>query len=167
MAGKSKGNTAAAVRKLCEPIAAGLGLRLWDVRLEKEGALWYLRIYIDKDGGVTLDDCEAMSRAADGPIDLLDPVEQSYFLEVCSPGIERELRRPEHFAQMAGREVCVVFFRPIDGEKEVVGELAGLDTGGDEKEIVLRDLDGAEFRIPHKLAAKVHVVDQLIIDNEE
>lgn len=80
---KSKGGiTVATVMRIAAPIAEELGLRLWDVRFEKEGAAWYLRVYIDKEGGVTIDDCEAMSRAIDGPIDDADPIESSYFLEV-------------------------------------------------------------------------------------
>lgn len=150
-------NTAERVWNVCKPIAASLSLHLWDVRFEKEGALWYLRVFIDKDGGVTLDNCEAMSRAVDAPIDKLDPCEQSYFLEVCSPGIERELRRPEHFEACAGQDVCVVFFRPIDGEKEIVAELVGLR----DKEIILKDQDGQEFNIPQKLAQKVHIVCEI------
>lgn len=145
------GNTVAAVTAVVRPIAEQLGLKLWDVRFVKEGASWYLRVYIDKPEGITIEDCEKMSRAIDGPIDELDPVEQSYFLEVSSPGIERELRNPEHFEQMAGREVCVTFFRPIDGQKEVVATLVGLR----DKHIVLTDLDGTEFEIPMKEASSV------------
>ena len=147
-------NTAGRVWDVCLPVAESLGLRLWDVRFEKEGALWYLRVFIDKEGGVTIGDCEAMSRAADAPIEALDPCSQSYFLEVCSPGVERELRRPEHFEHCAGQEVCVVLFHPIDGEKEIIAELAGLR----DKEIILKDQDGREFSIPKKLAQKVRIV---------
>lgn len=156
MAEKSKGgNTAAAVRALAEPIAQELGLSVWDVTFTKEGASWYLRIYIDKEGGVDLDDCERMSRAVDGPIDELDPVEQLYYLEVCSPGLERELRLPEHFELMAGSEICVTFIRPIDGEKEVIATLVGLR----DKDIIMTDLDGTEFSIPRANAASVRVYD--------
>ncbi|MBQ9993149.1 MAG: ribosome maturation factor RimP, partial [Clostridia bacterium] len=74
----------------------------------------------------------------------------------CSPGIERELTRPEHFEAMAGREVCVTLFRAIDGEKEVIAELVGLR----DKQIVLRDLDGVEFEIPKKDAVSVRLTDE-------
>ena len=93
--GSKGGNTVSKVAALAKPIAEELGLSLWDVRFVKEGAQYYLRIFIDKEGGVSVDDCERMSRAIDKPLDELDPIEQSYILEVCSPGIERELSRPD------------------------------------------------------------------------
>ncbi len=154
---KGKGGiTVSAVNALAEPIARELGLSIWDVRYVKEGASWYLRIFIDKEGGVSINDCENMSRAIDKPLDELDPIDQSYFLEVCSPGIERELTRPEHFEKMAGREVCVSFFRAIDGQKEVIADLVALRDGN----IVLADLDGTEFEIPRKEVSSVHLTDE-------
>lgn len=157
MAGKSHGNnTVAAVIKIVKPIAEQLGLILWDVRFVKEGASWYLRVFIDKEGGVTLNDCEAMSRAISDPLDEADPIDQAYFLEVSSPGIERELTRPEHFEAMKGRDVSVHLYRPTeDGEKEIIAELAGLD-GND---IQLRDLDGVAFTINRKDAVSVRLYD--------
>ena len=121
------GNTVSVVSAIAEPVAKQLGLDLWDVRFEKEGASWYLRIFIDKKEGISIDDCEKMSKAVDPLIEEADPIDQSYFLEVCSPGIERELRRPEHFEKMSGREVCVRLFRPLeDGTREVIADLVGL-----------------------------------------
>ena len=113
---KSKGGTTVAkVWALCEPIAESLGLSLWDVRYVKEGADWYLRVFIDKPEGVDINDCEAMSRAINDPLDALDPIENAYCLEVCSPGIERELVRDEHFAQFIGADVMVKMLRPVEG----------------------------------------------------
>lgn len=157
MAGKKHGgNTVAIVSAIAKPIADKLGLILWDVRFVKEGASWYLRIFIDKEGGVTLDDCEAMSRAVNGPIDEADPISQAYFLEVSSPGIERELNRPEHFEMMKGRDVSVNLYRPTeDGDKEIIAELIGLE--GDN--IVLADLDGVRFEINKKDAVSVKLYD--------
>ena len=157
LAGKKHGgNTVAAVTSIAKPIAEKLGLILWDVKFVKEGASWYLRIFIDKPGGVTLDDCEAMSRAVNDPLDEADPINQAYFLEVSSPGIERELSRPEHFEAMKGRDVSVNLFRPTeDGVKEVIAELVGLD--GDS--IVLSDLDGTEFEINRKDVVSVRLYD--------
>lgn len=152
---KRGGNTVAIVERLAEPIAESLGLSIWDIRFVKEGASWYLRIFIDKQGGVTINDCERMSRAIDKPLDELDPIEQNYFLEVCSPGIERELTRPKHYELMSGREICVSFFAPIDGEKEIVATLVGLRDDA----IVMADLDGREFSIAKKLAASVRLTD--------
>jgi ribosome maturation factor RimP len=115
---------AAKTRYIAAPIAAAMGLRLWDVRFMKEGADWYLRLWIDKDGGVGLDDCEAFSRALDKPLDEADFVEQFYFLEVCSPGIARELTRDEHFAACLGSTVDVRLVRPLpDGRRMLSGTL--------------------------------------------
>ena len=101
MAGKGKGgNTVAAVWEIAAPVAEQLGLSIWDIRFQKEGVSWYLRIYIDKEGGVGITDCENFSRAVDGPLDEADPIEQSYYLEVSSPGVERQLTRDEHFNGM-------------------------------------------------------------------
>ena len=163
MAGKNHGSsTVAAVTKIVKPIAERLGLVLWDVRFVKEGASWYLRLFIDKEGGVTLDDCEAMSRAVDEPLDRADPIEQAYFLEVSSPGIERELTRPEHFEAMKGRDVAVTLYRPTaEGEKEIIAELVGLE--GDR--IVLSDLDGVRFEIGRKDAVSVKLYDCVDFDD--
>ncbi len=80
------GNTVTRVTELVQPKVEALGLTLWDVRFVKEGASWYLRIFIDKPGGITIDDCTAVSHAVDPVLDAADPIEVSYYLEVCSPG---------------------------------------------------------------------------------
>ena len=127
----SKGkNTVGIVEEIAAPIAEGLGLRLWDVRYLKEGAQWYLRVFIDKDGGVDINDCEAMSRALDEPLDQADPIAGEYILEVSSPGIERELIRPAHFAQFIGADIMVKMIRPLDGiGKEFKGVLTAYEDG--------------------------------------
>lgn len=126
---KSKGGvTVSKVCELCEPIVKGFGLSLWDVRYVKEGADWYLRIFIDKDGGVDITDCENVSRAINTPLDELDPIEGAYCLEVCSPGIERELVRDEHFEQFIGADIMVRMRRPIEGiGKDFCGVLTAYD----------------------------------------
>lgn len=121
--------TVAAVRAIAEPIADELGLRLWDIRFQKEGASWYLRIFIDKDGGVSINDCEAMSRALDKPLDDADPIDKSYCLEVCSPGLERCLTRSAHFAAFTGAKVLLRLIRPFEGERDYKGVLEGFDSG--------------------------------------
>ncbi len=128
---KSKGGvTVAKVRELCEPIVKELGLSLWDVRYVKEGADWFLRIYIDKPDGVDINDCENVSRAINTPLDELDPIEGAYCLEVCSPGIERELINDEHFNQFLNADIMVKMRRPIEGiGKEFKGVLTGYDNG--------------------------------------
>ena len=124
MASKGKGgNTVNTVWQLAEPYAKELGLELWDVRFEKEGADWFLRIFIDKEGGVSIDDCVDMSHAIDKPLDEADPIEQSYCLEVCSPGVERELKRDEHFLKFIGSPVMVKLIRPLENKREYNGIL--------------------------------------------
>ena len=139
MADKKGGSTVDAVWKLIEPIVNDLGLQLWDVRYVKEGAQWYLRVYIDKDGGVGIEDCERVSRSIDEPLDRLNPIEQSYCLEVCSPELERELIRPEHYKRFLGADIMVKMIRPIEGiGKEFGGVLKDYDKG----EIIIEDHDG-------------------------
>ena len=90
------------------------GCTLWDVEYVREGGEWFLRLYIDKDGGVDISDCEAISRAVDPILDEKDPVPDSYNFEVCSAGLERQLKRPSDFAQFMGASVSVKLFRPVE-----------------------------------------------------
>lgn len=157
---KSKGGSVAArAAQIVRPYAQEMGLDIWDIQFVREGTEWCLRIIIDKEGGVGIDDCEKLSRAVDKPLDELDPTEESWSLEVSSPGIERELTKPEHYAKMAGRDVLVKLFRPDPdtGEREFVAELIGLE----DKEIVLCDLDKTEFRVPLKAAVSVRIYEEI------
>ena len=115
--------TAEIVYDLVKPIADELGLTIWDIRFEKEGSMWILSVIIDKEGGVSLNDCEAMSRPLDAKLDEVDPIEQSYCLEVSSAGIERELSKDWHFDACRGETVVVRLIRPYNGEREFVGVL--------------------------------------------
>lgn len=115
--------------KLAEPIAREQGCTLWDVEYVKEAGTWFLRVYIDKEGGVSINDCEAVSRPLSDKLDEVDPIEGSYVLEVGSAGADRVLKKPEHFAAYIGSEVEVRFYRPQDGKKELVGVLAGYENG--------------------------------------
>jgi ribosome maturation factor RimP len=150
---KPKNNTESIVRDLAEPIAAGLGLQLWDVRFVKEGANWYLRISIDKEGGVQITDCENMSRAIDPVLDEADPISQSYFLEVSSPGLGRPLTRPEHFNAMKGQEIAVHTIRPIDGCRDFTGKLTEYDGG------ITIDIDGISRTFAKNEIASVKLND--------
>ena len=114
---------------LALPEAEKLGLSVWETEFVKEGASWYLRYYIDKPDGVGLDDCEAFSRAVDPLLDEADFIEEAYYLEVSSPGIERRLSRPAHFAYAQGKDVRVRLIRPQDGVREFAGTLASFDDG--------------------------------------
>ena len=126
---KHGGNVTQTVREIAEPLAAELGLRVWDVRFVKEGAEHYLRIFIDRDEGVSIDDCVDMTHAIDGPLDEADPISVSYTLEVSSPGAERPLTRDEHFEQFLGAPIMVKLIRPLDGQREWKGTLEGYDNG--------------------------------------
>lgn len=122
-------NTVSAVRAIAQPIAEKLGLQIWDIRFLKEGTGWFLRIFIDKDGGVGIDDCVEMSRALNEPLDEADLIEQAYCLEVSSPGVERELVRDEHFQKYIGEKVKLKTIRPVDGKREFSGILESYDDG--------------------------------------
>lgn len=156
MAERSGGNVAAVCRRLAEPVAAELGLTLWDVRFVKEGASWYLRYTIDKDGGADLNDCVALSRRLNPMLDEADPIPQSYSLEVSTPGVERELTRPEHFAACEGWAVVVRLYHAVDGEREFAGILQGLTEAG----IVIETEEGTLLTFPRKEVALVHVIDE-------
>lgn len=164
---KKGGNVAQSVWRLAEPIAAELGLSIWDVRFVKEGAYHYLRITIDKpEGSVDMDDCEKMSRAVNGPLDELDPIDCEYCLEVCSPGIERELTRPEHFAAYIGAVLNVRLIRPLEnGQKELVAILHSYE----DNVMELETQDGEFFHIEKKNASSVRLNEEYedIDENEE
>lgn len=130
MAGKGKGgNTVAAVWEIAEPLAKELGLTIWDIRFLKEGASWYLRVFIDKPEGVNVDDCVNMSHALDKPLDEADPIDKSYYLEVSSPGLERELTRDEHFLSMIGRNIKLRLIRPVENCRDFSGVLTAYEDG--------------------------------------
>jgi len=120
-----KGSTVSVVSELIKPVADELGFTLWDVRFEKEGGSWFLRVILDKPGGIDIDDCEAMSRRIDPLLDEADPIEQSYYLEVASAGLGRELRTPEHFEACKGQNVELRLIRPQDGIRDFTGVLTG------------------------------------------
>lgn len=117
------------VQELALPVAEGLGLEIWDVEYVKEAGQWFLRVYIDKAGGVGIDDCEAFSRAFDPILDAEDPIAESYVFEVSSAGAERELKRPSDFERFLGAYVEVRLYKAQDGSKTHTGDLAAYDGG--------------------------------------
>ena len=121
-----QGSAVKVVEALVRPVVEGMNLRLWDVRFEKEGPDWFLRVLIDRDEPLDTDTCEAVSRAIDPLLDEADPIEQSYYLEVGSPGLGRRLTRPEHYEQLKGQKIRVKLIRPnADGVREFSGILTG------------------------------------------
>lgn len=123
--GGKGGNTVLIATNLIMPLIEERELILWDLKFEKEGSLWILRVIIDKESGINIEDCEDLSRPFDKLLDLQDPIEQSYCLEVSSAGLERELSKQWHFDCSIGKKVVVRLIRPLDGERDFVGELKG------------------------------------------
>lgn len=159
-----KAGVAETVRALAEPYAEKLGLAIWDVRFVREGGSWYLRIFIDKSGGVGIDDCEAMSRAVDGPLDELSSIPGPYCLEVSSPGVCRELTRPEHFEQYLGADVTARLIRPLpDGRRELVGKLASFEAG----QFVLAPESGEPMTISRRDVSSVRLRDDDFVEGFE
>ena len=117
------------VAQFAEPVVRAHGCTLWDVEYVREGGEWFLRLYIDKVGGVDISDCEAVSRAVDPILDEKDPIPDSYNFEVCSAGLERQLKRPSDFEQFMGSAVTVKLFKAVNGAKEYAGTLTGYNDG--------------------------------------
>ena len=149
------GNTVKAVWDIATPFAEELGLIIWDVRFLKEGSSWYLRIFIDKDGGVSIDDCVDLTHAINKPLDEADPIEQAYFLEVSSPGVERDLVRDEHFEAYIGEKIKVKMIRPVEGKREFSGILADYSDGN----ITISLDDESGFTFTKKEASWIKVDD--------
>lgn len=117
------------VAAFAQPIVEAHGCSLWDVEYVREGSDYILRLYIDKEGGVDISDCEAVSRAVDPILDERDPIPGSYQFEVCSAGLERALKRPGDFQQFLDSPVTVKLYRPHNGLKEIPGILRGYEDG--------------------------------------
>lgn len=155
MAQQKKPNTVQVAERIIKPVLDELGLELWDTRYEKEGSLWFLRYFIDKDGGVTINDCEAASKAVSKLLDDADPIDQSYVLEVSSPGIERQLVKDWHFARYLGQEVSVRLIRPVDGVRDFVGALQS--KSGDSITILLDEDVEMAFTMAEAAFIKLYV----------
>ncbi len=114
---------------LAQPVVEENGCSLWDVEYVREAGRWFLRVYIDKEGGVSITDCENISRALDPLLDEADPIPDSYVFEVGSAGAERELKRPSDFEQFMGHEIELRTYQPIAGQKAFVGSLEAYEDG--------------------------------------
>jgi ribosome maturation factor RimP len=128
---------------LLEPLIEGLGYELVHVELHGQGPGSLLRLYIDKENGIDLGDCERVSREVSAALDVADPIQSSYRLEVSSPGMDRPLAKPEHYRRFAGRMAKLQTQLPVDGRRRFSGQLKGLD-----QDDVLMDVDGRLFRLP-------------------
>ena len=117
------------VASFAQPIVEANGCSLWDVEYVREGSERFLRLYIDKECGVNINDCEAIARAVDPILDEKDPIPESYHFEVCSAGLERPLKRPGDFEKFMGSPILVKLYRPRNGLKEIPGILRGYEEG--------------------------------------
>ena len=146
-------NAAEKVYSLIEETVKNEGVTLWDVRFLKEGANWYLRVFIDKPEGISIDDCTAVSHAIDPIIDEADPIDKSYYLEVCSPGVERELTRPWHYEAVLGEKIKIKLYKALDGKKEFTGLLK---TSGD---TLIIETETGEISFPKETVSKAYLCD--------
>ena len=140
------------VLALAQPVVEAEGCEIWDVEYVKEAGAWYLRVYIDKAGGVSIDDCEAVSRALDPVLDEADPIPTSYIFEVSSAGVERELKRPRDFEKFLGSQVEVRHYQPVEGAKAHTGTLRGYADGA-----VTIEITGAEKSYQKAQVAQVRL----------
>ncbi|MCR5000926.1 MAG: ribosome maturation factor RimP [Lachnospiraceae bacterium] len=138
--------------ELITPILDRIGFELWDVEYVKEGADYYLRAYIDKENGITIDDCVEVSRALSDELDREDFIEDAYILEVSSPGLGRVLKKNKDFERSIGRMVELKTYKPLDGSKEFTGTLRSFD-----KDTVTIDTDGTERDFARADIAKINL----------
>lgn len=135
------------VWKISEPIAQAAGVFVYDVEFKKEGPDYYLRVYIDRlEDGIYIDDCEAVSRALSDALDEADPISEGYYLEVSSPGVERQLKRQEDFDRFRGEKILVKLFKAVEGTKQLIGLLKNRDA----EKLILETEDGKEIEIENK-----------------
>ncbi len=142
--------TTETVELLVKDLVEGMGFELCDVEYQKEFGNWTLTLFIDKQGGVTIDDCEAVSRAVDPVLEKADPIEQAYYLSVSSLGLDRPLKKDRDFERSIGQTVELRLYAPLDGRKEYEGALTAYDT--DSMTIAT---DGSEKRFSRKDVAMV------------
>ncbi|MBR4182196.1 MAG: ribosome maturation factor RimP [Lachnospiraceae bacterium] len=136
--------------ELVTPVLERLGLTLYDVEYVKEGSEYYLRIFIDKEGGVDINECEAVSREMNTILDEEDFIPDAYIFEVSSPGLGRTLKKDKHLSYSIGMEVDVHTFKPVDGTKDMTGILKGFDD-----EYVDLEIQGAEKKLERKNIASI------------
>jgi len=142
-----------AVRELAQPVLQALKYELVDIEYKKEGGSWFLRFYIDKPGGITLDDCQTFSEQISTLLDQADPIPHRYYLEVSSPGLDRPLKRDEDFERYKGYKVHVKLYRSVNGAKNYYGELVGLE----ENNVVIQDKDHV-YVFPRENVAMVRLI---------
>ncbi len=149
---KNSKNIAETVFKLVNPIAVELDLSIWDIEYIKEGADMYLRITLDSDKGITIEECEKFHAAIDPILDEVDPIQEAYHLEVSSPGVERDLKTEENIKKFIGSVVCAKTYAPIDSQKTFIGTLLGIEDNQ-----VLLNCNGKDIKINRSAIAKLNI----------
>lgn len=149
-------NVSKTVFELIKPTVEDVGVTLWDVRFLKEGASHYLRVFIYKAEGISIDDCTAVSHAIDPIIDKADPISVPYYLEVCSTGIEAELTRKEHYEILKGKPVTIKLYKEFEGKKQIEGVIAGYEDGP-----VIELADGRTLGLLPTEISKAYLSDNL------
>ena len=147
-----KNSTEKTVWQFIEPLLSDTPYEIYDVEYVKEGTEWYLRIFIDKEGGIDLDDCETVTDLINDPLDELDPIAEAYFLEVSSPGVERHLKSIRHFENAVGEKIRVKTFVKIENNKEWVGILKSVDDNG-----ITLDANGKTIAFSFDKIAKANI----------
>ncbi len=150
---KKKKRVVDIVSDIATPLCEAENLELVDVEFVKEGPHRFLRLIIDKEGGISLNDCEYVSRGLNEELDRLDPIEENYFLEVTSPGVERELKKDADFEKYAGKMIQAKLYQAINGQKMVEGILIGLKDG-----YISVEVNGETIEIPKDKASTVKLV---------
>lgn len=140
------------IEELVMPVIEQNKFELVDVEYKKEGPNWYLRVYIDKSGGITLDDCQVVSEYLSDELDRVDPIEHKYILEVSSPGVDRPLKKDKDFEKFKGRDIDVKLYAPIVGSKELTGKLLRLQDG-----TLAVEVDGSAINIPRDKIASARL----------
>lgn len=159
---KNYSPTESKVCAVAQGVVDELGYKLWDIRYEKEGASWYLRVYIDKSEGIIdIDDCVAVNRPLDKLLDSEYKEVPWDIFEVCSPGLERELTRKSHFEEYTGYEVAVRTIRPIDGVRDFCGTLSGFDS----ENLFLKSDNDISLKFSE--IASVKIIDNTAYEGEE
>ena len=141
------------VEEICESLVVSEGMELVDLEYRREGPRWVLRLFIDKEGGVTIDDCARISQELGDLLDVKDIIPQAYVLEVSSPGLNRRVRKREDFARFAGHKVQVWLVTPQDGRRKIVGDLIGVEG----EEVVVAAVEG-RFSVALKDIAKANLI---------
>lgn len=141
------------VTEITQPILNKLNFELIDVEYVKEGPYMYLRVYIDKTGGITIDDCQIVSENISDILDEKDPIEENYFLEVSSPGLDRPLRKDKDLEKNVGNEVEISLYKPTNGRKKFIGKL--LDFNNDT--IYIEDENSEKIHIERNIISKINL----------